>query len=75
MLSVVHMERTTANREQVAEALRVNADARLRALKYGLLLMAALALITIIPASQLPNYVPGEIPADPPARRGQPNRA
>ena len=63
------MERTTANREQVAEALRVNADARLRALKYGLLIMAALALITIIPAGRLPNYVPGEIPAEPPARR------
>src|SRR5262245_7232577 len=68
------MERTTANREQVAEALRVNSDARLRALKYGLLIMAALALITIIPAGRLPNYAPGEIPAELPPRRGQSNR-
>src|SRR5262249_18288297 len=67
------MERTSANREQVAEALQVNADARLRALKFGLLIMAALAFITIMPAGRLPTYVPGEIPAEPPPRA--PNRA
>jgi hypothetical protein len=28
--------------------------------------MAGLALLAIIPAGRLPNYRPGEIPADPP---------
>jgi hypothetical protein len=58
---------TTATHEQNAEALRVNADSRLRALKIGLLIMAALALITIIPAGLLPNYLPGEVPSDQPS--------
>lgn len=57
---------TTATPEQKAEALRVNTDSRLRALKIGLLIMAGLALITIIPAGRLPNYLPGEIPSDRP---------
>jgi len=57
---------TTATPEQVAEAVRVNTDSRLRALKIGLLIMAGLALITIIPAGRLPNYLPGEIPDDQP---------
>ena len=60
---------TTANPAQVAEAVRVNTEARLRALKIGLLVMAGLAFLTIIPASRLPNYRPGELPADQPLRR------
>ena len=48
----------------------MNTEARLRALKIGLLILAGLAMLAIIPASQLPNYVPGEIPEDhPPAER------
>jgi len=60
---------TTATPAQVAEAVRVNTEARLRALKIGLLVMAGLALLTIIPASRLPNYRPEELPADQPSRR------
>jgi predicted MFS family arabinose efflux permease len=60
---------TTATPAQVAEAVRVNTEARLRALKIGLLVMAGLAFVTILPASRLPNYRPGELPAAPPARR------
>jgi hypothetical protein len=56
--------RTTATPDQKVEALRVNTEARLRALKIGLLIMAGLALLTILPASRLPNYRPGEIPAE-----------
>lgn len=56
---------TTASPEQVAEAVRINTEARLRALKVGLLLMAGLALIAIIPSGGLPNYRPGDIPPDP----------
>jgi hypothetical protein len=47
----------------------VNTEARLRALKIGLLIVAGLALITIIPAGSLPNYVPGEVPSDQPPER------
>ena len=68
------MERTTATPEQIAEAVRINTDARLRALRLGFLIMAGLALITIIPAGKLPNYIPGEIPSDEPpetATRGK----
>jgi predicted MFS family arabinose efflux permease len=54
---------TTATEAQVAEAVRVNTEARLRALKIGLLILAGLALLTIIPAGKLPNYLPGEMPS------------
>ncbi|WP_028348582.1 MFS transporter [Bradyrhizobium murdochi] len=60
------MESTTATPQQVEEAVRVNTEARLRALKIGLLIMAGLALLAIIPAGRLPNYLPGEIPSDAP---------
>jgi predicted MFS family arabinose efflux permease len=65
------MEGTTATPQQVEEAVRVNTEARLRALKIGLLILAGLALITIIPASRLPNYIPGEIPSDQPVLNGR----
>ena len=55
---------TTATAAQVAEAVRVNTESRLRALKIGLLIMAALAFVSILPAGRLPNYLPGEIPED-----------
>jgi hypothetical protein len=55
---------TDATPEQAAEAVRVNTEARLRALKIGLLIMAGLAFLAIVPAGQLPNYRPGEISAE-----------
>jgi predicted MFS family arabinose efflux permease len=55
---------TTATPAQVAEAVRVNTESRLRALKLGLLVMAGLAFLAIIPAGRLPGYLPGEIPED-----------
>ncbi len=60
------MQGTTATPEQVTEAVRVNTEARLQALKIGLLLMAGVALLAIFPAGRLPNYRPGEIPSRPP---------
>ena len=57
------MQRTTATPEQVVEAMRINTDARLRALKIGLLIMAGVASLMILPSGRLPNYLPGEIPA------------
>ena len=60
------MERIEATPEQKAEAFRINAAMRLNALKVGLLLMAGLAALTILPAGRLPGYRPGEIPVNPP---------
>ncbi|WP_376099917.1 MFS transporter [Roseomonas sp. CCTCC AB2023176] len=56
------LARTTMTPEQSDEALRINAEARLRALKMGLLIMACLSLLTIVPASRLPAYRPGDEP-------------
>ena len=53
---------TSASPQQKAEALRINTESRLLALKIGFLIMAGLALLTILPASRLPSYRPGEIP-------------
>jgi MFS family permease len=57
---------TTATPDQVAEAVRINVESRLRALKIALMLMAAVSLLMILPASGLPAYRPGEIPDNPP---------
>jgi len=56
------LQQTTATPVQVEEAMRINTEARLRALKIGLLIMAGLALVAILPASRLPGYKPGELP-------------
>ncbi|WP_253188908.1 MFS transporter [Roseomonas mucosa] len=60
------MQRTGAAPEVVQEAVRINAESRLRALKIGLLVMACVSLLAIFPAGRLPAYRPGEIPAHPP---------
>jgi MFS family permease len=64
------LSQTNATPAQVTEAVRVNTEARLRALKFGLLIMAAIALLAIFPATKLPNYIPGEIP-DPSKRKDE----
>lgn len=56
------IQATTATPEQKQEALRINTDARLLALKVGFLIMAGLALLALLPAGRLPSYRPGEIP-------------
>jgi len=40
-------------------------DTAARALKIGLLIMAGLAFLTILPGGRLPDYRPGQLPADP----------
>lgn len=70
---------TTATPEQVAEAVAINEDARVRALRASFVILSAFALLAIFPSLGLPDYRPGEIPADgtlpgpqekrPPARR------
>lgn len=66
------MESTTASPAQIAEAVRVNTDARLGALKIGLLIMAGIAMLAIIPAGRLPDFIPGEIPDPSPADASAP---
>ena len=57
------LSRTTATPDQLAEAIRVNADARLRALKLSFLTLGLLALGMILPSRYLPAYRPGELPS------------
>lgn len=56
------LSRTDATPAQVDAAVAVNEEARLSALKLGLLILAGVSAIAIIPASRLPKYRPGEIP-------------
>ncbi len=53
---------TSATPQQLEEALRINADARSRALKIGFMLLSGLALLAIFPCTWLPTYKVGEIP-------------
>jgi MFS family permease len=66
----------TDSPEQVAEAVRINTEVRLRALRLSLFFLAGLAFVVIIPAGGLPNYVLGQVPSGhpeisktPPGRR------
>jgi predicted MFS family arabinose efflux permease len=54
------MARTTATPAQVEEAVRVNTEARLAALKIGLLAMAGAALLALIPACGRSAGRPGD---------------
>jgi len=56
--------KTSATPEQREEALRINAEARIRALKTGLLCLSGLALFALLPCRWLPAYLPSEIPSD-----------
>lgn len=53
---------TSAHPGQVDAAIALNEQARLRALRLGLLILAAVSAVTIVPASRLPRYKPEEIP-------------
>ncbi|HIT76180.1 MAG TPA: MFS transporter, partial [Candidatus Avipropionibacterium avicola] len=53
---------TSADPGQVDAAIALNEQARLRALRLGLLILAAVSAVAIVPASRLPRYKPEEIP-------------
>ncbi|MET9254137.1 MFS transporter [Streptomyces sp. NPDC003717] len=53
---------TSATPEQTDDAVRINSDARLRALKIGLLAFAAVSALAIVPVRNLPAFDPREIP-------------
>jgi predicted MFS family arabinose efflux permease len=56
------LERATATPEQVTEAVRINTDARLLALKLTLFTFAGMALLAYFPAGSLPRYERAELP-------------
>jgi predicted MFS family arabinose efflux permease len=56
------LARTSATPEQRNEAVRINIEARLVALKLSFFTLAGLALLAFFPAAGLPGYVRGEIP-------------
>ena len=55
------LQRTTATPDQVVEAVRINTEARLQALKLSFLVLAGLGLLAIFPSGGLPRYVAGEV--------------
>lgn len=57
------LEQTTATPEQVDAAVTLNEEQRLRTLKLGFLILAGISAAAALPASRLPKYRPGEIPA------------
>ena len=58
------LSRTDASDAEVDAAVAINTDARLRALKLGLLILAGISAVAILPASRLPGYRAGEIPEE-----------
>jgi MFS family permease len=54
-------EATSATPEQIAEAVTINSETRLRALKIGFFVLASMALFAIVPCGWLPDYRPGEL--------------
>lgn len=53
---------TSASEAEVAAAIEINEEARLRALQISLLGLALLSLLAIVPAMRMPNYREGELP-------------
>ena len=54
--------RIGASPEEVAKAVLINAEARLRALKISLLGLASLALLAIVPAGRMPGFREEDLP-------------
>lgn len=63
----VVLEGTDATPVQVDAAVLVNEESRLSTLKLGLLILAGISALAILPASRLPRYKPEEIPDPAPA--------
>ena len=61
------LEGTDATPAQVDAAVVVNEESRLATLRLGLLVLAGVSALAILPASRLPRYKPDEIPDPSPA--------
>lgn len=55
---------TSATAGQVEQAVAINADARLRALRASFLIVGGISLLAIFPAMRLPKYTPVELSAE-----------
>jgi hypothetical protein len=66
---------TSATPAEVDEAVQINAAARLSALKATFLILAALALLSIIPSLRLPGYTPVELSVEELTHDHPPNAA
>ncbi|MFG2430761.1 MFS transporter [Streptomyces sp. NPDC048590] len=62
------LEQTSATPEQIDDAVRINSDARLRALKIGFLAFATASALAVVPVRNLPRFDPREIPDPCPER-------
>ncbi len=58
------LEETDLTPQQEAAVVGINVASRLQSLKISFLVLASIALLAIIPAGGLPNYVPKEVPAE-----------
>lgn len=56
------LENTSASEAEIAAAVDINEEARLRALQLSLLALAGLALLAIVPATRMPGKIAGELP-------------
>jgi MFS family permease len=56
------LEETDLTPQQEAAAVEINVVARLQSLKISFLVLASIALLAIIPAGGLPDYIPKELP-------------
>ena len=54
----IGLKQRQATPEQVREAVRINTQARLQALKMSFLVLAGMALLAIVPSGMLPGYLP-----------------
>jgi MFS family permease len=55
------LDATAAAPQQIEEAVRINTEARLRALKTGFLMLSGVALLALVPCNWLPNYRPRDL--------------
>ena len=60
---------------QENEIVDINIDARLRALKITFIILASIALLAVVPAGNLPDYKPGEVPAERTHSKSKPAKA
>ncbi len=60
------LSETAATPDEIAEAVRINIESRLQALKASFLILAGISLLAIIPSMGLPGYRAGEVPTVPP---------
>ena len=56
------LSRTSATPAEVAKGTLIFADARLRALKTTIMILAALSMLAIVPAGRMPGFQTGDIP-------------